>query len=412
MAVERTTVPHHETIDSLSDCPQEYQAAVEEWISRYSWIDPYLHQMDPSTREYVRPITKSPLEGTLIIPIHNEPDLDVHFKTLLLSLANLPQDMKLQIILSCNGCTDGSYEKSMLFASQFGQLEPTTIPDECREYQTSRVAYTARREEVTVRVINSSTGSKSLAINNASAFARQAGHRIVMSIDSDSYLMPDTIWNLYAHLHFHIFTRPDQTVLVSGGNKYAMKTTGNVERDNALKKFNEQRNFFRDNETEHIAGSIYGWDELWRYQTGGTQGVILEDYELKLRTMITGTHHKKYPAAEIWRYMPNCVWDSFIQSARFVEGRVALLDYFKKNPAVESAVREMITNERYYMNPSLLERAQKVIHHAIINSDDAAWILANGLFWEGSRAFGMMRYHQNPTNTSWTRLGSTRKNHA
>jgi hypothetical protein len=352
--------------------------------------------------------SSAPMRATLFVPVYDEPKLKAHFASLYLALNEIPDELDLEVVIVTNGTKDPvCFHEALQFAASFGELKSTKYSSEY-DRNASRIQYFSSLANISCRVINTPTGSKSNAQNLGAEVGRNRGDRIIMSFDSDNLPMPDSIWKLYSRLHHHIYTLKDKTYIVSGTQKKEIKKTGNKGKDEILRGFLTNRNFYRNDITQHISGQMYGWDEIWRHETGDTILAMGQDYEKRLRAIITGGDCIKYDDISTWGYVPVTWEDMVSQSSRFVKSRLGLLERYRAFPVLSRHIEEIIMTERYYMRPDILERFSMVINTMLKNPEEAHWILANGFFWEYCRYKGKKLFKKDPTCRTWERLDSAR----
>lgn len=337
---------------------------------------------------------------TLIVPIYNEErSLPSFLHTLLLS--DLPAQVPVQVIFATNACTDRSVELVETFMAHLGLVEQHEMPDNFGD-QNMDPCYTSVRAGGHVYLhINTSTPGKAHVLDIGNRLALQQGHLVAMSVDANNFMEPDALRQMFTHAHqaFRERLEAGDTVLFSAVGKENLK-------DAPLKKLLGKISGARHHLVEVGEGVVNGWMLAWNTQwvssIGGPPAVALEDYALGVLARVSGFKIAQAPGVNVWGYVNNDLKGLLMTRARYVRGKLQILDYVQYEPAILA----LIESEAFYMK-NRRSRVKHVCSHSFSNPLRAGRYLATFLLWEYAIWQGTRDYKRNPTNQSWEKIAST-----
>ena len=369
------------------------------WSQRHDYLNFYALKRQERRWEDEIGIKPEDSHFTLIVPIYNEEkSLPSFLRTLL--LADIPSSVNVNIVFITNACNDSSSTLIDEFLSILGELKIELLAGEFKDVDLNISYKTTKLGNINFMHVNTSTPGKANALGIGNSIARESSHIIAMSIDANNYLEPDAIRVMFAHAHraFRGKPRANDTVLLYG--KIQRKSTRTSLLANLMTNGNKTRLVM--NTSDEVAGWFMAWNTEWMDSIGGPPAVAAEDYAMKVLARVNNYKIEQVDGALIWGYEVTNLKGVLDTRARYIRGKLQLLDLVDH----DSRVLSIIEKEGYYMknfwgrlNYLLCRTKERPL---ILPKYVAAFIL-----WEYSLRIGKREYHQNPTNQSWKKIDST-----
>lgn len=332
---------------------------------------------------------------TVIIPIHNErKSLASSAGSLFLSL--VPVEVEMQIDFILNNCTDESESIINGLLRTRGEVATHNVSEkEFAQYQDAGLQKTyleARQEKITCRVYKTETRGKANALKLGSNIALARNHQILISVDANNYVEPDTLALMFREAHSHFVSQKDETVILSAIPKKVLKETSGV-----MEKMLREHGVYDDATYVPVFGWCMALDPKW--VSKNIQPVAVEDYALGVMARSQGKNMAIVRDAKIWGYRTN-LRDSLNQFRRSIRGRLQLLDL---HPELSS----ILESDNYFMKP-LSQRMAIIVEH--IKSDPKGLLryVWRFVYGETGLILGKYDYKKESTNQSWTGLSSTK----
>lgn len=370
------------------------------WSQRQEYMQTLAVRRQEKTWENVTGLRPEASAFTLIVPIYNEENSLPSFLHTLL-LADLPAQVPVQVIFVTNACTDRSAELVESFMAHLGHVEQQEMLDNFGDQNMDPCYTSVRAGEHMYLHINTSTPGKAHVLDMGNRLALQQGHLIAMSVDANNFMEPDALRQMFTHAHQAFRERPEvgDTVLFSAVGKENLK-------DAPLKKLLRKISGARHHLVEVGEGVVNGWMLAWNTQwmsnIGGPPAVALEDYALGVLARVSGFKIAQAPEVNVWGYVNNDLQGLLMTRARYVRGKLQILDYVQYEPAILA----LIESEAFYMKKRRF-RVQHVCSHSLANPLRAGRYLVTFLLWECAIWRGTRDYKRNPTNQSWEKIAST-----
>lgn len=336
----------------------------------------------------------------LVVPIHDEENsLPSFLHTLMLS--DIPAQLPLQVIFVTNACVDRSVEQIRAFMAHLGEVEFQTIQDDFGDQKLDRRYAIVRKNRHVYLHINTSRPGKAHALDIGNRLALQSGQLIAMSVDANNFMEPDALRKMFSYAHRAFQKQPEAqaTVLFSAAGKESLRDSRFT---GMLKKISGVQRHLVDVGEGVVNGWMLAWNTTWMKSIGGPPGVALEDYALGVIARSRGFKIAQATDAFVWGYVNNDFKGLFMTRARYVRGKLQILDYVQREPAI----RALIEKEAFYMKrfPS---RFQHVCASSAAHPLHAGRYIATFLLWEYAIWLGTRDYKRNPTNQSWEKIAST-----
>lgn len=386
-----------ESINLITEAPDGWR---EQAVAKRDLIPPKLETISPQGTlveywEQTTGVKISESKFTVMIPVHDEErSLASSARALFLSL--VPPEVEMHINFILNACHDGSEGIIQDLLSAKGKLIPRKIAeDEFASYQDQALQKTyfeVRQDKHILRVFKTKTRGKANALKLGSKIALQDNHGILISIDANNYVEPDTVAYMFREAYLRFFLQMDGTVVLSAiPKKIHKEPLGRLER--SLR----EHGIFDD--TAYIP--VFGWcmalDTKWASEN--IQPVAAEDYALGVMARSQNRGVSVVNDAIIWGYRTN-LKDNLRQLRRSTRGRLQLLD-------LHPELRPILESDNYFMRP-LLQRIAVIAEHIKSDPSKTPKFLWRFIFGELALILGAYDYKHEPTNQSWEGLPSTK----
>jgi cellulose synthase/poly-beta-1,6-N-acetylglucosamine synthase-like glycosyltransferase len=356
---------------------------------------------------------------TLIVPIHNEQAM-LRDSLAAIMASDIPRDVQMNVVFVTNACTDGSVGIVTSFMENAGEVQETPFDQEASGDESRWRSFNDKGLNKTYHVvqpegsnftfthIDTSTAGRANAINRANKFAVEAGHRISMATDSDSFLEQDAIPELFADSYQEIVVKTNGAALL-GGNwiramqkqtlyskvKQRLRGTGIVEGAQIDEKQLPKGS---------VQGCLMAWDTQFVEDLGGIPQVVLEDYALVLEARKADRPPVRVKEARVWSYTPVTMRDKLRAKSRSIQGLYQIADqgeYQRETIRQERStllpLRERLAAYRGYIRP---EDRKSIIYPVVLTKS----VLES----EFVRYLGKRAYKKNPKSETWERTASTR----
>jgi len=230
-----------------------------------------------------------------------------------------------------------------------------------------------------------------------------------MAMDSDSFLEPDAIPELFAASYREIVDKTDGAVLLGGNWIRAMQKQTLYSKVKQRLRGTGILEGVEIDEEQLPKGSVQGCLMAWDTQfvedlDGGIPQVVLEDYALVLEARKADRMPLRVKEARIWSYMPVTMRDKLSAKSRSVQGLYQIADQGDYQ-------RETLQQERSTLLPL---RERLTAYHGYIRPEDRRSIIypvvlaKSVLESEFIRFMGKRAYKKDPKSDTWERTHSTR----
>ncbi|MBN8550467.1 MAG: glycosyltransferase family 2 protein [Deltaproteobacteria bacterium] len=348
---------------------------------------------------------------TLVVPIHNEAaGLNTFLGVLMHSF--VPRAVNVQIVFVTNGCTDGSAQGIREALETIARYHDDSAPGsnpQVKNLETSLRDDGIREPPIAVAVnssqyvhIDTDTRGKANALNLGNELALQAGHRVVISIDSDCCPEPAALMTMFAEMHAEIQRNSERPGVVSG----MQSLEWNPERElfpaerTPGRMFKTHRDANKD--ARGVLGWLMGWDAQWLQRSGGVPQSVIEDFALGLQADILGGG-KRVVDAKIWGYGPTERADYWGAYRRWSQGAFQLRDRYAHDQENRAYVwRETAKEASPY---SILYHVAREVYHSRMGLLTAAYRTVRHAY---SFVMGWLDNRRDPKSQTWEQLRSTR----
>lgn len=345
--------------------------------------------------ENITGVKTSDTQFTVVVPIHNEEkSLMSSAGALILSQVPVEVDMQTNFVLNC--CNDNSEEIISNLLKRIGSVTVHNIPEE--EYQRfndinlEKTFTETRQGKQIFRVYKTETKGKANALKLGCNFATANNHEILISVDANNYVEPDTLMQMFKEAHSHFIEKDDKTVVLSAIPRKVHRDTLRT-----VEKMLREHGVYDD--AKYVP--VYGWcmalKASWAHEN--IQPVAIEDYALGIMARSQGKDVGVVEKAMIWGYRTTFK-DSLNQFRRSVRGRLQLLN-------LHPELKPIMESDNYFMR-SLSERVQVIYRH--IASDPKSFLkyVWRFIYGEVGLVLGRYDFTNDPINQSWNKLASTK----
>ena len=356
---------------------------------------------DPSQdalEKYWERITKVKVSNskfTIIVPVHNEEkSLASSAESLFQSL--IPKKVEMSINFILNSCVDRSEAVIADFLSTMGEVTIQNVPkEELVYYQDAGLHSTyleVKRGNNFWRVYKTETIGKANAIKLGSSIALFRDHQILISVDANNYVEPDTLTLMFRSAYSHFITQKDGVVILSATHRKEYR-----EKHGIIERILREHGVFDDANYTPVYGWCMALDAMWVHEN--IQLVAIEDYAMGVvaRSQKRGVVH--VDDARIWGYKTN-LKDSFSQFRRYIRGILQLL-------SLRPELITIIMSDHYIMRP-LPKRIEAIVKEIKLNPRKIFRCLWKFVYGEVGLMLGKCDYKREPNNQSWAGLSSTK----
>ena len=370
------------------------------WSQRHEYLSAFALFRQKERWEHETGIKPEASSFTLIVPIYNEENsLPSFLHTLMLS--DIPAQVSMQVIFVTNMCVDRSVEYIRAFMAHLGEVEFQDILDDFGDQNMDRRYAVVRRDRHIYMHINTSSPGKAHALDIGNRIALRSGHIIAMSLDANNFIEPDALRMMFsrAYRNFKEKLEARDTVLCSAVGKESLKDSRFT---GMLKKISAVQRHLVDVGDGVVNGWMFAWNTTWMHSIGGPPEVALEDYALGVLARTRGFKIAQAEDVNVWGYVNNDFKGLFMTRARYVRGKLQILDYVHQEPATLAIIEQ----EAFYMKKFAF-RLQHVFAKLVAHPLHAGRYIATFLLWEFAIWQGTHDYKQNPKNQSWEKIAST-----
>lgn len=142
------------------------------------------------------------------------------------------------------------------------------------------------------------------------------------------------------------------------------------------------------------------WDTNWLDSIDGIPPVVTEDYAMSVLARKGNNKLGKTEGANIWGYDVNNIREIIVTRARFVRGRLQLLNH---DPDVEPYLKR----DQHFMR-KFSERIDALLHWVKDYPRLTPYLLSLFLLWEIALIKGKYDFKQDPLNQTWSPISSTK----
>ena len=332
---------------------------------------------------------------SVMIPVHNEErSLASSASSLFLSL--VPTEVEMQTDFILNGCTDGSEKIINCLLCAMSEVTTQNVSkEEFARYQDAGLQKTyleAKQGKAVFRIFKTETKGKANALRLGSNIALARKHIILISVDANNYVEPDTLMLMFREAHSRFVSQEDGTVVLSAiPKKVHKKTLG------AIEKLLREHGVYDDASYVPVFGWCMALNTQWTAEN--IQPVAVEDYALGAMARSQNKGVVIVEDARIWGYRTN-LKDSVNQFRRSIRGRLQLLNFHPE-------LRPVLESDNYFMRP-LPKRVAIIAEHIKSDPKRLPKYIWRFIYGEMGLILGNRDYKREPTNQSWTGLSSTK----
>lgn len=380
----KATLPFHRQMlrerreSSLVDLQQHLKAE-----QRQRWID------DTG-------VTPEESHFTIVMPIHNE-EKSLSSALASFMLSDIPADTAATVVLITNGCIDNSNKLVEEFLANIGETQSTKLDSvECDPAMNTESQF-VMSGNITFMHVDTATQGKANALNIGNTLALRKKHRIVLSLDANSYIEPQVPRKMFASAQRAIIDDQNNTVLFNAqsiADRRKSKLKKILERGKGM-----QRDTIQRKEAE-VSGWCMAWDAKWIDDIGGIPQVAVEDYALGVKARFEGLGIELVPEAKVWGYTVNNVRDLVNIRSRVARGKMQIMH-------INPSVKDIVQSDSAYTR-SFTGRAAALIDWIKHSPHKAPFYIGNYLLWEIALAKARRDYQNNPDNQSWDPIKSTK----
>ena len=332
---------------------------------------------------------------TVMVPVHNEEkSLSSSAGALFLSL--VPSEVEMQTDFILNGCTDESEKIISNLLHTKGEVVTNNISDEefilYQDPGLQKTLLEVKQGNVVYRVYKTETKGKANALKLGSNLALARDHKVLISVDANNYVEPDTLALMFREAHSRFISQEDGTVVLSAIPKKVHKETLGI-----MEKLLREHGVYDDATYVPVFGWCMALNPQW--SSKNIQPVAVEDYALGVMARSQDRGVVVVEDARIWGYRTNFK-DSLNQFRRSIRGRLQLLD-------LHPELRPFLESDNYFMKP-LQERIKIIAEHIKADPKRLPKYIWRFIYGEMGLMLGNSDYKKEPTNQSWTGLSSTK----
>lgn len=370
------------------------------WSQRHEYLNALAlsRQAERWEREVgIKPDTSA---FTLLVPIHNEENsLPSFLHTLMLS--DIPASVGIQVVFFTNACTDRSTELIRAFMAQLGEVECQELADDFGDQGMDRHSAVVCRGRHVYLHIDTATPGKAHALDVGNRIALRSGHLVAMSLDANNFIEPDALRKMFSIAYGVFREKPerDDVVLFSAVGRESLKDS---RVKGLLRKIGRARHHLVEVGEGVVNGWMLAWNTTWMNDIGGPPEVALEDYALGVLARVKGFRIAQAAAVYVWGYVNNDFKGLFMTRARYVRGKLQILEHTQREPAILA----IIEKEAFYMKRFTF-RLKYLCASAATRPLHSGRYIATFLLWEYAIWRGTRDYKRDPKNQSWEKIAST-----
>lgn len=389
--MQKERIPNWEPVYLITEAPDGWQKqSASKNASFLSKAETTSHWWEDITGVKV-----SESKFTVVIPVHNEEkSLSSSAGSLFLSLVPTEAGMETDFIL--NGCTDESEVIVTNLLKTRGEVVTHDITEEeferLRDTGLQKTYIEVRQGNQVHRVYKTETKGKANALKLGSNLALSRNHQILISVDANNYVEPDTLALMFKEAYKHFVFQKDNTVVLSAiPEKVHKDTLGKLEH------LLREHGVFDDATYVPVFGWCMALNSPWASKN--IQPVAVEDYALGVMARSQDKKVAIVEDARIWGYRTNFK-DSLNQFRRSIRGRLQLLD-------LHPELRPFLESDNYFMKP-FKERIEIIAKHIKADPKRLPKYIWRFIYGEVGLMLGNSDYKKEPTNQSWAGLSSTK----
>lgn len=354
---------------------------------------------------------------TVVIPIHNEEKyLQSTLDTFM--LADIPSTAHVRVLFITNGCTDTGASGSIIrrFMEQFGDIREASVTGLSTHISDQEINPTYEAvDHGSWEFIHMDTpvASKANALNIANSIALERPDEVIMNLDSNNFIEPDAITNLYRDAYDAFIRNPNRRYPVGAVTVTAYKSDPTVLKDlpseldlfeiKSLRGGQVIRSFYPNPKTI-INGRLFAWEPRIIETIGGIPKTVREDKALSIILFENNFQVLTNTDSNIWAFMPSTIESFILKQARFVRGALQLL---RVHPELKESI---LQDEVFYFSPAvrreLLEKwAESISLPKEAREKAIAYMVS---LWDGIVETAYNEDLENPDNYSWTPITDTK----
>lgn len=388
--MQKEHIPNWEPVYLITEAPDGWQ---KQFLSKSEIIN--TREALVKYWEDTTGVKVSESKFTVMVPVHNEEkSLSSSTGSLFLSLVPTEAGMETDFIL--NGCTDESEVIVTNLLKTRGEVITHDITEEeferLRDTGLQKTYIEVRQGNQVHRVYKTETKGKANALKLGSNIALSRNHKVLISVDANNYVEPDTLTLMFREAHSRFESHEDGTVILSAIPKKVHKETLGV-----IEKLLREHGVYDDATYVPVFGWCVALNPQWASEN--IQPVAVEDYALGVMARSQDKKVAIVEDARIWGYRTNFK-DSLNQFRRSIRGRFQLLD-------LHPELRPILESDNYFMKP-LPERVKVIIGHIKSDPKRLPQYIWRFVYGEMGLTLGRSDYKKEPTNQSWTGLSSTK----
>ncbi len=339
------------------------------------------------------PVAKS--KFSVMVPIHNEEkSLASSARALLLSF--VPDDVEMNVDFILNACTDRSEEIIFEILGTVGDVTQKHFSEEemlvFGDEGLDQTYLEVQRGAGIFRVHKTETKGKANALRLGNKAAVLRAHDILISIDANNYVEPDTLALMFKDSYFHLVAKKDATRVLSAITQKIHRTE-----PGSLEKFLRNHGVWDGAKYISVHGQCMSMDPRWACEN--IQPVAVEDYALGVMARSQNKEVLEVEKARIWGYRTNLM-DNLKQFSRSIRGRLQLLN-------LHPELKPIIESDNFFMLP-FSKRVAVVFNDIKTDPMHLLKYMWKFIFCELGRFIGTRDFKRDPNNQSWEELSSTK----
>lgn len=340
-------------------------------------------------------VTVAESKFSVMIPVHNE-EKSLASAVGALFMSQVPVDVEMNIDFILNACADESENTIRVLLNTKGDIRRKQLSEEdfgfYGDFGLDRAYLEVRCGGGVFRLYKTLTRGKANALRLGSKAAILRGHKILISVDANNYVEPDTLMFMFRDSYLNFVSRVDSACVLSA----IPKKVHRVE-PKSVERFLRNHGIWEDAKYIPVHGQCMAMNPRWASEN--VQPIAVEDYALGV---MARSQNKKVAVVEdatIWGYRTD-LKDSLGQFRRSIRGRLQLLN-------LHPELRQIVESDNYFMKP-ISERIAVIVNDIMSNPRQFPKHIWKFIYTEIGRYLGNRDFKGDPHNQSWVGLSSTK----
>lgn len=336
-------------------------------------------------------VAPSDTRFSISLPVHNE-ERSLPSVLGAFFASEIPTAAEIQVIFLVNASSDNSADLIKKRLSYIGSATKTSLSQSFIDAKRLDSVHHVRIGNIRFLVVETSVPGKANALNICNEIAREQGHEIVINIDANNWVEPDSIGLMYRQARRTIVDNTNFNAALINASEYC--PTRN-EQTLVSAKIKTQR--------AEVSGCMFAWSTKWIHENNGFPQYAIEDYGAGLLALSQGKKIVESDA-KIWVFSPSNSSDEERQTIRFIYGAMQLAEYFHEHPVAMAILRDDFPQLRpwpgrldYYLSTgnsnTLLKKVKRLVR----------CLMDERLIFHAQREF-----RRNPQGQTWTPIRSTK----